>query len=78
MKYPTKLVLQTSLFIRTKNKPTFIIEIKKDSTPEQAFKQIKEKRYPLVLKDYTGQKLVVGIIYDSKQKQHKVKIEDIN
>ncbi len=61
-----------------KNKPAFIIELKKDSTPEEALKQIKEKRYALALKDYTGQKLAVGIIYDSKQKQHHVKIEEIN
>lgn len=61
-----------------KSKPAFIIELKKDSTPEEALKQIKEKRYPLALKDYTGQKLAVGITYDSKQKQHHVKIEEIN
>lgn len=61
-----------------KSKPSFIIELKKDSTPEEALKQIKEKRYALALKDYTGQKLAVGITYDSKQKQHHVKIEEIN
>ena len=60
-----------------KSKPAFIIELKKDSTPDEALKQIKEKRYPLVLKDYTGQKLAIGITYDSKQKQHHVKIEEI-
>ena len=32
----------------------------------------------LILKDYTGQKLAVGISYDSKLKNHKVKIEEIN
>ena len=60
-----------------KSKPAFIIELKKDSTPEEALKQIKEKRYPLAIKDYTGQKLAIGITYDSKQKQHHVKIEEI-
>ncbi len=60
-----------------KSKPAFIIELKKDSTPDEALKQIKEKRYPLALKDYTGTKLAVGITYDSKQKQHHVKIEEI-
>ena len=60
-----------------KSKPAFIIELKKDSTPEEALKQIKEKRYPLALKDYTGQKLAVGITYDCKQKQHHIKIEEI-
>ena len=60
-----------------KSRPAFIIELKKDSTPDEALKQIKEKRYPLALKDYTGQKLAIGITYDSKQKQHHVKIEEI-
>ena len=60
-----------------KSKPAFIIELKKDSTPDEALKQIKKKRYPLALKDYTGTKLAVGVTYDSKQKQHHVKIEEI-
>ena len=60
-----------------KSKPAFIIELKKDSTPDEALKQIKEKRYALALKEYTGQKLAVGISYDSKQKQHHIKIEEI-
>ena len=60
-----------------KSKPAFIIELKKDATADEALKQIKEKRYALALKDYTGQKLAVGISYDSKNKNHKVKIEEI-
>ena len=49
-----------------KSKPAFIIELKKDSTPGETLKQIREKRYPLALRDCTGQKLAVGITYDSK------------
>lgn len=60
-----------------KSKPAFIIELKKNSTPDEALKQIREKRYALALKDYTGQKLAVGISYDEKLKKHSVKIEDI-
>jgi type I site-specific restriction endonuclease len=60
-----------------KSKPAFIIELKKDATPDVALKQIREKRYALALKDYTGQKLAIGITYDSKLKEHHVKIEDI-
>ena len=60
-----------------KGKPAFILELKKNSTPAEALKQIKEKRYATVLKDYTGQKLAVGISYDEKLKKHSVKIEDI-
>ena len=60
-----------------KNKPSFILELKKNSTPDEALKQIKEKRYATALKDYTGKKLAVGISYDEKLKKHSVKIEDI-
>ena len=64
-------------FPNNKSKPAFIIELKKDSTPEEALKQIREKRYARALDEYTGQKLAVGISYDSKLKTHKVKVEDI-
>ena len=60
-----------------KSKPAFILELKKNSTPDEALKQIKEKRYITALKDYTGKKLAVGISYDEKLKKHSVKIEDI-
>ena len=60
-----------------KSKPAFILELKKNSTPDEALKQIKEKRYATALKDYTGKKLAVGISYDEKLKKHSVKIEDI-
>ena len=60
-----------------KSKPAFIIELKKDATPDAALEQIKEKNYAMALKEYTGQKLAVGISWDSKTKEHKVKIEDI-
>lgn len=60
-----------------KSKPAFILELKKDSTPDKALQQIKEKRYALALKDYMGSKFAVGISYDSRLKQHLVEIEDI-
>ena len=60
-----------------KSKPAFILELKKNSTPEEALKQIKEKKYALALKDYTGEKFAVGISWDSKTKKHNIKIEDI-
>ena len=60
-----------------KSKPAFILELKKNSTPDEALKQIKEKRYATALKDYTGKKLAVGISYDEKLKKHSVKIEEI-
>ena len=65
-------------FPNNKSDPAFIIELKKDSDPEIALQQIKEKRYALSLRDYTGKKLAVGISYDKKLKSHKVKIADID
>ncbi len=61
-----------------KSKPAFILELKKNSTPEKALKQIRDKRYATALKDYTSKKLAVGISYDEKLKNHKVKIEEID
>lgn len=60
-----------------KSKPAFILELKKNSTPEEALKQIKEKNYALALRDYTGKKFAVGISWDKKTKEHKIRIEDI-
>lgn len=42
-----------------------------------ALKQIREKKYANALNDYTGKKLAIGISYDEKLKNHKVKIEEI-
>lgn len=66
-----------TLFSTQTTKPAFILELKKNSTPDEALKQIEEKRYAMALKDYTGQKLAVGISYDEKLKRHNVKVEDI-
>ncbi|MBQ6144020.1 MAG: AAA family ATPase [Clostridia bacterium] len=60
-----------------KSKPAFILELKKNSTPEEALKQIREKKYALALRNYTGTKFAVGISWDKKTKEHKIKIEDI-
>lgn len=60
-----------------KSKPAFILELKKNSTPEEALKQIREKKYALSLRNYTGKKFAVGISWDKKTKEHKIKIEDL-
>jgi RecB family endonuclease NucS len=64
-------------FPKDNSKPSFIIELKKNSTPEEALKQIFEKRYDLALKDYTGLKLAIGISYDSNLKKHSISIKPI-
>lgn len=60
-----------------KSKPAFIIELKKDSTPDDALKQIEEKNYASSLKDCTGLKLAIGVSYSSKDKKHSVKVVEI-
>ncbi len=59
-----------------------ILELKIDHTPEDAVRQIHERKYALrfygktgELPKYTGQILAVGIAYDRKTKKHSCKVE---
>ena len=68
--------------IRDKRADSIILELKVDSTPDDAIQQIKDKKYALRLKGkigeeplYTGKILAVGISYDKKQKKHFCKVE---
>ena len=65
---------------RRKNDTAFIVEIKKDESPEVAINQIKEKEYVEKFKRENENKkiLAVAICYDSKSKEHKCIIEDIS
>lgn len=65
-----------------KDADALILELKIDSTPENAIQQIKDKDYALRLKGklgetpkYTGKILAVGISYDRKTKEHFCKTE---
>ncbi|MBP5427654.1 MAG: PD-(D/E)XK nuclease domain-containing protein [Clostridiales bacterium] len=62
---------------KKKNDIAFIIELKVNDTPDNAIAQIKKRNYIQTLKDYTGEKLLIGITYDSKDKKHEVKIEEL-
>ena len=57
--------------------PAMIVELKWNKTAEGALKQIKEKNYPELLRDYTGKMVLVGINYDEESKEHSCKIEKI-
>lgn len=64
---------------RRKNLPGIILELKADSTPEEAINQIKEKEYCEKLrKEHIGKILAVGISYNTKEKDHKCIVEEIN
>ena len=59
-----------------------ILELKVNSTPEEAIRQIKTKKYDLRFRKrigekrkYTGRILAVGIAYNKKTKKHNCKVE---
>ena len=56
-------------------KPALIIELKKDHAAQTVIDQIKERRYPQKVAEYTGDILLVGINYDTQTKQHTCQIE---
>lgn len=65
-----------------KTADALIIELKVDSTSDDAVRQIKDKDYMLRLKGklgekrtYTGRILAVGISYSKKNKKHSCKVE---
>ena len=58
------------------NKPSIVIELKKNDTADSAIAQIKEKKYFESLEKYSGEILLVGITYDDNKK-HYCKIERI-
>lgn len=64
---------------RRKNDTAFIVELKKDENVDVAINQIKSKEYVEKFKKENKNKkvLAVAICYNSKEKEHKCKIEDI-
>ncbi len=62
---------------RRKNLPGIVIELKADSTPEAAIRQIREREYCQKLKqEGAGRIFIAGINYDSINKEHQCKIEE--
>ena len=51
------------------------LELKWNKDTETAIQQIKNKRYPELVLNYTGDILLVGINYDKKSKEHQCLIE---
>jgi hypothetical protein len=65
-----------------RNKECIVLELKVDSTPEEALKQIKDKQYVLSFRGglvskprFTGKVIAVGISYSKDTKEHGSKIE---
>ncbi len=57
--------------------PALVVELKWNKSSEGAIRQVKERNYPAVLKDYGGEIVLVGIGYDAKKKAHSCVIERI-
>lgn len=57
-------------------KPAMVIELKYGMSAQSAVAQIKEKKYPEILKDYQGKLLLVGISYNKEDKKHSCVIEE--
>lgn len=50
------------------NYPALVVELKWNKGAQTAIQQIKEKKYPDTVRQYTGKILLVGISYDKKTK----------
>ena len=57
--------------------PALVVELKWNKEVESAIDQIREKRYPDSIKEYTDNILLVGINYDKKTKKHECRIEKL-
>lgn len=55
--------------------PALVVELKWNKDATTALQQIKNKRYPESILDYTGEILLVGINYDKNSKEHQCLIE---
>jgi len=53
-----------------------LVELKWDKGADTAIRQIEEKNYEGILKDYTGKLILVGINYDKTTKEHECVIEE--
>lgn len=72
------------LYPKYRNDDCMILELKVDSTPEEAIDQIKSKEYALRFRGklgekqtYTGRILAVGISYNKKTKEHSCRVETL-
>lgn len=55
--------------------PAIVVELKWNKNARTALQQIKDRRYPDSILDYTGEILLVGINYDRDSKEHQCMIE---
>ena len=65
---------------RKNTSPAIILELKKDDTPDNVLKQIKDKNYAMkFMKENKERKiLAIAICYKSDMKEHQCKVVEIN
>ena len=56
--------------------PALLVELKWDKGANTAIKQIKERKYPDALSQYTGNIILVGVNYNKISKHHQCLIEE--
>ena len=57
--------------------PALLVELKWNKSTDTAMEQIRDKKYPDSILEYTGDLLLVGINYNKKTKEHECRIEKI-
>lgn len=55
--------------------PALVVELKWNKDVNTALQQIREKKYPDSIKEYTGDILLVGLSYNKKDKKRMCRIE---
>ena len=58
--------------------PALIVELKWNKSAKSALQQIKDKKYPNAIRNYTGAILLVGINYNKGNKKHECMIEKMH
>ena len=59
----------------TSHRPAVVLELKYNQSADTAISQIHKKNYAGILKDFTGEVILVGINYDKQTKLHDCKIK---
>ncbi len=57
--------------------PALLVELKWNQSVQTALQQIREKKYPEGIAEYTGDILLVGINYDKESKKHQCAVESV-
>ncbi len=59
-------------------RPAMVVELKCNGCAAGAIEQIKNRKYPTVVAEFTDDILLIGVNYDKKSKHHECKIERWN